>query len=236
MENFGGLGQNNIYAPSRTYRERKLLWQKNQLKTLYSAGLPYDATDDQINQMMTSINNKIPEWEEPSIRRPIEEPIQGNLLLNPSFEEGIAHWNCPYPEANHIVTKVGSILPQSGTKFFISYIRPGFGNGGNTSMYQQVEINSACTGKELKYGGYTSGWTGQSNEPSTIRLEFIDSANSIIDSVVHSGLWSNNTWVLREHTYTIPSNTRYIKYYFETINLSTQDTDGYLDSAFMEIQ
>jgi hypothetical protein len=84
------------------------------------------------------------------------------------------------------------------------------------------------------YGGYQSGWSTQTDS-GKIEIIMQDQNHDSLGSSDLGWFYSNHTWVLKEGTVPLISETRYIQYGFHSKRYQTSNNDGYLDDAFLTV-
>jgi acid phosphatase type 7 len=161
--------------------------------------------------------------------------ITGNLLQNPSAENGIDHWTGDIESLTN--NQCGSVPVFQGSRFFA--VGGVCDNQKTVGLAQQIinvveyleEIDAG--GLVAQYGGHLRTWAINNDLPQ-VYLRFYDGAGLLLDS---TNVLSNN---LPEWTYVadnafIPVGTRRIVFVLKGTRLSGTDNDSYFDELFFKL-
>lgn len=176
------------------------------------------------------------DWSDPILFTTSASFLGDNLLLNPGAEDSISAWTVEEGILEALESEVcDGIAPHSGQRYF------SVGGLCEESPYavawQEADISALSDSIDagqsvVLYGAWLSNYSGQ-DEPA-FSVHFYDENHQLLGS--SDTIFSTaSSWLKFEHSYPIPTATRYLRYLMMGTRHSGQDNDSYVDDAFMRV-
>lgn len=152
------------------------------------------------------------------------ETTTDNLLVNPSFEDGLTGWVCP-DEKWDTVTNESGYTPQDGEYF----AWPVYANRENTYIYQDVSLSGHKVGESLIFNVMICNFDQPPHDMGQIVVKFLDASGQTLKE--HTQLQRNPNWNSQTIIAALPSGAVTARVELWSIWYVGGDVDAYFDDA-----
>ena len=148
----------------------------------------------------------------------------GNLLINPSFEDGITGWVSPDGKWSTVEVESG-YEPQDGDYF----AWPTEASQENTYIYQDVSLSGYKTGDSIIFNVMVCNYDQSPHDMGRVELQFLDASGKALKS--HTQEQRNPDWNQQTIIASIPAGAVTARVVLWAIWYVGGDVDAYYDAA-----
>ncbi|MDR1728714.1 MAG: hypothetical protein LBT74_12455, partial [Acidobacteriota bacterium] len=156
-----------------------------------------------------------------------EEFADGNLLVNPSFEDGMNGWTVPDGKWESVPYAVNSdrYKPRDGK--FLSW--PKKAARENTFIYQDVPLRGYTAGDTVAMSVMVCNYDQPPHDMGRVDLQFLDGSGNVVKSYTQDQ--RNPNWNLQSFVTPIPEGAATARLVLHAIHYVGTDVDAYYDKA-----
>lgn len=147
-----------------------------------------------------------------------------NLLVNPSFEDGLNGWVCPDGKWGTVEYESG-YEPQDGS----SFAWPTGASQENTCLYQDVSLSGYKAGDSVIFSILVCNYDQPPHDMGRVELQFLDSSGKVLKSYTQDQ--RNPDWNQQTIIASIPAGTAAARVILWAIWYVGGDVDAYYDAA-----